>query len=152
MRGAMKLRIATPAAVVVDAADVGYIRAEDATGAFGIQPGHADFVTALAVSVLSYRDASGAERFVAVRGGVLRVSRGAVIEVATREAVVSDSLDVLRHAIATELNARAHAEAQARTRAAQLNVALVRNLYRYVRAERDGRQRLSDLAESRGRT
>lgn len=151
-RPGMRLRIATPTSLVVDVGGVRHVRAEDATGAFGIQPGHTDFVTALAVSVLSYREASGAERHVALRGGVLRVSRGAVVEVATREAVVSESLDVLRHALETELKARAHDEARARTRAAQLNVALVRNLYRYVRAERDGRRRLSDLAESRGRT
>ena len=146
----MRLRIATPRTLVVDVADVRYVRAEDTTGAFGIQPGHTEFVTALAVSVLSYREASGKERHVAVRGGVLRVSGGAVVEVATREAVVSDDLDVLLHALATELSARAQAEAKARTRATQLNVALVRNLYRYVRAERDGRGRPPGLAKSRG--
>ncbi|HXX69923.1 MAG TPA: hypothetical protein VEK07_22275 [Polyangiaceae bacterium] len=148
----MRLRIATPLAVVVDVADVRHVRAEDATGAFGIQPGHTEFVTALAVSVLSYRLPSGRERHVAMRGGVLRVSGGALVEVATREAVASDDLDALRRALQTDLRARAQAEAKARTRATQLNVALVRNLYRYVRAERDGHMRMSDLRGSRGQT
>lgn len=149
----MRLRIATPLAVVVDVTEVRHVRAEDATGTFGIQPGHTEFVTALAVSVLSYRQAgSAAERHVAVRGGVLRVSGGALVEVATREAVTSDDLDALRRALETELRARAQVEAKARTRAIQLNVALVRNLYRYVRAERDGHMRISDLRGARGQT
>ena len=39
-------------------------------------------VTVLSVSVLSYRDAAGVERYVAVRGGVLHVRGGSVVEVA----------------------------------------------------------------------
>lgn len=135
----MRLRITTPSDVVVDASGVRYVRAEDSTGAFGIQPGHTEFVTALAISVLSYRDGSGAERHVAVRGGVLRVRDGDVVEVATREAMANDDLEALRRAVLAGFRSHAEAEAKARTRATQLNVALVRNLYRYVRAERDGR-------------
>lgn len=135
----MRLRITTPADVVVDATGVKHVRAEDSTGAFGIQPGHTEFVTALAVSVLSYRDAAGSEHHVAVRGGVLRVRDGDVVEVATREAMASDDLEALRRAVLAGFRSHADAEAQARTRTTQLNVALVRNLYRYVRGERDGR-------------
>ncbi len=134
----MRLRIATPAQIVVDDTNVRYVRAEDATGAFGIQPGHTEFVTVLAVSVLTYRDASGVERHVAVRGGVLRVRDGEVVDVATREAIASDDLESLHRAVLAGFRSHADAEARARTRAAQLNVALVRNLYRYVRAERRG--------------
>ena len=57
----MKLTVTTPLAIVVEADDVVHLRAEDETGAFGILPGHADFLTALAVSVVSWRDASGTE-------------------------------------------------------------------------------------------
>jgi F-type H+-transporting ATPase subunit epsilon len=125
--------------VVVDEGDACYVRAEDSTGAFGIQPGHTEFVTALAISVLTYRLGSGLERHVAVRGGVLRVRDGKVVEVATREAIAGDDLEGLHHAILAGFRSHAEAEAKARTRATQLNVALVRNLYRYVRAEREGR-------------
>jgi F-type H+-transporting ATPase subunit epsilon len=132
----MRLRIATPAHVVVDTADVRHVRAEDSTGAFGIQPGHTEFVTALAtVSVLTYRDGLGTERHVALRGGVLRVRDGEVIEVATREAIASDDLEDLHRAVLAGFRTHAEAEAKARTRTTQLNVALVRNLYRYVRGE-----------------
>ena len=57
----MRLRIATPTVLVVEAEDVGHVRAEDETGAFGILPGHGDFLTVLATSVLTWRDRSGSE-------------------------------------------------------------------------------------------
>ena len=134
----MRLRIATPVELVAEVEDVRYVRAEDATGAFGIQPGHTELVTALAVSVITYRDASGAEHHVAVRGGILSVREGKIVDVATREAVLGDDLDVLSRAVLARFRSHAEAEAKARTRTTQLNVALVKNLYRYVRAERDG--------------
>ena len=44
----MRLTVTTPLAIVAEADDVAHLRAEDDTGAFGILPGHADFLTALA--------------------------------------------------------------------------------------------------------
>jgi F-type H+-transporting ATPase subunit epsilon len=79
----MRLLVTTPTAILLDVDDVRHVRAEDRTGAFGIQPGHAEFLTVLTVSVLSYRDAAGVERYVAVHGGVLRVRGGSAVEVAT---------------------------------------------------------------------
>ncbi len=69
----MKLTVVTPQAVVVDE-NVSSIRAEDASGSFGILDRHADMLTALEVSVLIYRDRGGREQFVAVRGGLLTVT------------------------------------------------------------------------------
>ncbi|RXV66407.1 F0F1 ATP synthase subunit epsilon [Roseovarius sp. A46] len=89
----MRLRIVTPLSVVVDGA-VDSLRAEDASGSFGIRPGHAPFLTALAVSIVSWKTA-GLERFCAVRGGVLSVTGGTDIAVATREAVAGDDLATL---------------------------------------------------------
>ena len=57
-RGGMRLTVTTPLAIVVEADDVAHLRAEDETGAFGILPGHADFLTALAVSVVTWRDSA----------------------------------------------------------------------------------------------
>ena len=45
----MRLRIVTPLSVVVDE-DADSLRAQDASGSFGIRSGHAPFLTALAVS------------------------------------------------------------------------------------------------------
>ena len=72
----MKLRIVTPLSVVVDADDVVSLRAEDATGSFGILPGHADFLTSLAISVVTWRSSGGTPQFCAVRRGVLSIVGG----------------------------------------------------------------------------
>lgn len=145
----MRLRVVTPSGLVVDAANVRYVRAEDASGAFGIEPGHTEFVTTLAVSVLSFRDAHALEHHAAVRGGVLRVVGGRLVEVATREAVLGDDLNELKSAVLTRLRDCAQAEAKARTRAAQLHASVVRYLYRYVKAERTAGTRAlrEDFAE-----
>jgi F-type H+-transporting ATPase subunit epsilon len=132
----MRLRIATPARMVVDALDVRHVRAEDTTGAFGVLPGHADFVTKLSVAVLTWRDNRGAEHHVALRGGVFHVHGGQTIEVASPEAVRGDRLDELAHAVLAQMRESAQAEAKARTRAAQLHASVVRHLYRYVRIDR----------------
>ncbi|HVW24471.1 MAG TPA: hypothetical protein VHC69_03840 [Polyangiaceae bacterium] len=134
----MRIEIATPSGVAVDVDDVVHVRAEDRTGAFGIQPRHADFVTKLAISVVTFRDARGNEHHVAVRGGVLRVRAGKFVDIATREAVVGRQLAELKDAVLHRLREAAESEATARTEAARLNAAVARHLYRYVRAEATG--------------
>ncbi len=89
----MRLRIVTPLSVVVDE-DIDSLRAEDASGSFGVLPGHAPFLTALAISIVSWcRDQT--EGFCAVRGGVMTISHGAAIDIATREAVAGEDLATL---------------------------------------------------------
>ncbi|MBN2907389.1 MAG: F0F1 ATP synthase subunit epsilon [Rhodobacteraceae bacterium] len=87
------MQIVTPLSVVVNE-EIDSLRAEDASGGFGILPGHAPFLTALAISILSWKSA-GIERFCALRGGVLTVTGGNTIAVATREAVAGDNLATL---------------------------------------------------------
>ena len=89
----MSLRILTPLAIIVDQ-PVRSLRAMDASGTFGIVPGHADFLTRLAVSVVSWTTPEGGARFCAVRGGALTVRAGNVA-IATREAVTGDDLATL---------------------------------------------------------
>ncbi len=129
----MKLTVATPFAVIVEAEDVRHVRAEDDSGAFGILAGHADFLTALAVSVVSWRDAGHAEHHVAVRGGMLEVADGRRISIATTEAVRGDDL----HALETEVLARfrrsLREEKSARTDAERLYLAAIRQIYRFLR-------------------
>ena len=88
----MRLTVTTPLSVSVEAPGVVHLRAEDQTGAFGILPGHADFLTALSISVATWRDAKGTEHHVAIRGGMLQVEGGHTITIAAREAVASDEL------------------------------------------------------------
>lgn len=132
----MRLQVATPLSVVVDADDVRSMHAEDATGSFGILPGHADFVTVLAISVVSWHDAADAEHHIAVRGGVLRVHDGAAIEIATREAVGEDTLERLGAAVLDRFREEQESDEAARTSAGKLQIAALRQLQRYLDAGR----------------
>lgn len=89
----MRLRIVTPLSVVVDE-DIDALRAEDPSGCFSVLPGHTPFLTALAISIVSWRVAD-TERYCAVRGGVMTIGKQASIDIATREAVAGDNLATL---------------------------------------------------------
>ena len=62
--------------MVADHDDVVSVRAEDASGSFGILPGHADLLTVLTPSVVAWRHADGRPGWCAVRRGVLTVRGG----------------------------------------------------------------------------
>jgi F-type H+-transporting ATPase subunit epsilon len=132
----VRLTIATPLAIVLEATDVAHLRAEDDTGAFGILPGHADFLTALAVSVASWRDDRGAEHYVAVRGGMLEVRDGGLIAIATPEAVAGDDLQRLESEVLAKFRRRLVEEQAARTDAQRLYLAAIRQIVRFLRDER----------------
>lgn len=129
----MKLTVTTPLAVTVEAADVAHLRAEDASGAFGILPGHADFLTVLAISVASWRDAAGHEHHVALRGGMLEVRDGTTIAIATREAVPGDDLGRLEGEVLTRFRRQQADEQEARTDAQRLYLAAIRRIRQMLR-------------------
>jgi F-type H+-transporting ATPase subunit epsilon len=132
----MKLRITTPAAVVAELDDVLHVRAEDASGAFGILAHHADFLTVLETSVVSWRRAGGVIGHCAVRGGVLTVQGGERIAIATRDAVLSDDLVRLEAEVLATFRAKAAEEQSARADSARLQLAAVRRMFDYLRPER----------------
>jgi len=132
----VRLTVATPLVIVVEVGDVVHLRAEDDTGAFGILPGHADFLTALAVSVASWRDDRGAEHHVAVRGGMLEVRDGNTIGIATPEAVAGDDLQRLETEVLAKFRLQLVEEQAARTDAQRLYLAAIRQIARFLRAER----------------
>jgi len=103
----MKLRIVIPLSIVVDE-DIDSLRAEDDSGSCGILPGHAPFLTALAISIVSWRKAD-VERFCAVRGRVITVP-GAAIDIATREAMAGDDLANLDSEVLARFRADAEEE------------------------------------------
>jgi len=132
----MRLTVTTPLSIVTDAADVAHLRAEDETGAFGILPGHADFLTALSISVATWRDRTGAEHHVAVRGGMLQVRGGKTITIATREASASDDLHRLETEVLTAFRRQSEEEQAARTGAQRLYLAAIRQICRILKSER----------------
>ncbi|MCF8485019.1 MAG: F0F1 ATP synthase subunit epsilon [Rhodobacteraceae bacterium] len=93
----MSLRIVTPLAIILNEPAIS-LRAVDDSGSFGILPGHADFLTRLSISVVTWTAQDGTTHYCAVRGGALTV-RGGKVAIATREAVVGDDLQTLDHAV-----------------------------------------------------
>ena len=134
----MRLLITTPTAVVLDDADVVAVRAEDESGSFGILNGHADFLTALTVSVVSWHHADDGRRFCAVRRGVLSVTKGKEVAIATREAIPGDDLDHLEQVVLAEFREVLEAERIARTESVRLQMKAIRQIVRYLRPERPG--------------
>lgn len=132
----MRLVVTTPLAIVAEADHVAHLRAEDETGAFGILPGHADFLTALSVSVLSWRDERGTEHHAAVRGGMLEVRDGNAIAVATPEAVPGDDLHRLETEVLSAFRRGLEEEQAARADAQRLYLAAIRQISRFLRSER----------------
>nr|WP_174890371.1 F0F1 ATP synthase subunit epsilon [Roseicella sp. DB1501] len=123
--------------VIVDHDDIVSLRAEDASGSFGILPGHADLLTVLAVSVLSWRHADGRQRFCAVRGGIMTVRGGREIAIATREGRLGDSAEALERTVLAEFLAAVDAERTQRVAEAQMQLRVVRQVVRILHAGHD---------------
>jgi len=128
----MKLLVTTPTAVVAQFEDVVSLVAEDGSGSFGILDGHADFVTALSPSIVTWQRSDGRTGHCAVRGGVLTSEGGTLVSIATREAVVSDDLERLESDVIARFEARIEEERAARVEAAVLRMKAIRQIVRYL--------------------
>jgi F-type H+-transporting ATPase subunit epsilon len=129
----LDLTIATPLEMVVNHDAALSLRAEDESGAFGIRPGHADFITMLAPSVVRWTASDGVWRFCAVDGGVMTVSGGRTVAIACREAIAGDSLERLEREVARVRSAQLDAERRVRVEAVRLHAQAVRQMLRYLR-------------------
>ena len=116
--------------VVVDATGVMSLRAEDASGGFGLWPGHADFLTVLGVGVVSWKDRDDVWHHCAVRRGVLALRRGAELSIATREAIAGDDLNQLENEVLAQLIQHQQTEDDSRRQVKQLEVRTLRELVR----------------------
>lgn len=124
----MRLRITTPLEVVVDVQDVVSLRAEDASGSFGIQPGHDAFLTSLGISVVAWTGAGGLRHYCAVRRGVLSVTDGREIAIATREAIAGDDLATLDQTVLARFRADIEAERTERVESTRLQLDAIRRM------------------------
>jgi F-type H+-transporting ATPase subunit epsilon len=131
----MRLLITDPTAIVADHADVASIRAEDESGSFGILDGHADLLTVLTASVVSWRHADGKQGYCAVRRGVLAVRDGKQVAIATREAQRSDDLDTLEASVLSRFRTEADAERTGRTAAMRLQTQAIRRIIDALRPD-----------------
>jgi F-type H+-transporting ATPase subunit epsilon len=101
------------------------VRAADASGQFGLRPGHEAFLTVLVPGLLTFRGEDGREHFVAVDGGLLRVE-GRAVTVVTRDAVAAERLEDVAAAAAAMLEGRRREERTARAEFAELEALLLR--------------------------
>lgn len=135
----MRLRIVTPLSVVIDEDGVVAVRAEDATGGFGILPRHANFLTSLAISVVSWESRNGARHYCAVRRGVFSVDDGHDIFVATREAVPGDDLATLDQTVLARFRSDIETERMEHVESTRLHLNAIRQIMRHLRPDqRDG--------------
>jgi F-type H+-transporting ATPase subunit epsilon len=128
----MRLQIVTPLAVEADLTDIVLVRADDRTGSFVILPHHADFITVLAIAVVEWSTETGDKGHIAVRGGILRVEGGDLVQIATRQAVSGPTLETLGTAVLDQLRGEAEAEARTRVAATRMHMGLIRQLDRYL--------------------
>jgi F-type H+-transporting ATPase subunit epsilon len=129
----VNLRITTPLEVVVDEHRVLALRAEDWSGGFGIFAGHADFLTSLAISVVSWKTEDETRRFCAVRRGVLSVDGGRDISIATREAVIGDNLATLDETVLARFRADIETERSERVNSTRLELSAIRQIVSHLR-------------------
>jgi F-type H+-transporting ATPase subunit epsilon len=134
----VRLRIVTPLCVAVDEDGVRALRAQDASGGFGVLPGHADFLTSLPASVVSWRGADGRRRCCAVRGGVFAATGGREVAIATREAVVGDDVAELEGVVLARFREEKETEKAERAETMRLHLAAIRQIMRRLRSDRRG--------------
>jgi F-type H+-transporting ATPase subunit epsilon len=134
----MRLRIITPLAVVVDEDSVLALRAEDASGGFGIQPGHAEFLTSLTITVVRWTSGDGTRHYCAVRRGVFSVTAGRTIAIATREAVTGDDLATLDETVLARFRADIESARVERVQSTRLQLNAIRQIVGRLRS--DGRR------------
>ena len=134
----MRLRLTTPLAIIVDEDGVLALRAEDSSGGFGILPGHADFLTSLAISVVGWKGAQGAQHYAAVRRGVLSVTAGREIAIATREAILGDDLATLDETVLARFRADIETERSEHVESTRLQLTAIRQIMRHLRPDARG--------------
>jgi F-type H+-transporting ATPase subunit epsilon len=139
----MRLRIITPLSVILDEDGVLALRAEDASGGFGILPGHADFLTSLAISVVSWKRSDGTRHYCAVRRGVLSIAGGRDIAIATREAVAGDDLATLDDTVLASFRADIETERVEHSESTRLQLNAIRQIMRHLRP--DARDRMGTV-------
>jgi F-type H+-transporting ATPase subunit epsilon len=122
----LELELLVPDGVVLKSRIQG-LQAADASGRFGLLPGHEPFVTVLEPGLVLFRDEHERERFAAVDGGVL-VLKDNHVSIACREAVVAERLEEVAGRAAALIEERRLNELTARADFAELQSTLLRQL------------------------
>ena len=148
----MRLRIITPLAVVVDEDGVLALRAEDASGGFGILPRPCRFPH-------QPRDLGGRAGRAAMRRGIIArcaaasspSPAGRTIAIATREAVAGDDLATLDETVLARFRADIETERTEHVESTRLQLNAIRQIMRHLRPGRPqwlGELRMTDAAST----
>lgn len=132
----MRLRIITPSIVIVDEDAILSLKAEDSSGSFGILPHHADFITSLSVSVMSWKSNDQKQHYCAVRGGALSVLAGQGVVVTTREAVPSDNMAKLEETVLSKFRSDIELEREEHSESARLQINAIRRIMNHLQTNR----------------
>ena len=131
MTGTLTLIISTPLDVIFHADDIRSFRAADASGDFGIMPGHVPFLSVLDACVARWR--SDADwTFCALRGGILTVEHGNEIRIACRKAILGRDLPQLQSDVRRKLEAEAEAARAARVQQTRLHARAIRQIMMHI--------------------
>ncbi|MEJ2541823.1 MAG: F0F1 ATP synthase subunit epsilon [Gemmatimonadota bacterium] len=95
-----------------------------------------DFVTTLVVSVVGWTSSGGDARYCAVRNGVLTVTDGREVNVATREAVVGTDVERLHTEVLSRLEQAREDERAERFETTRLHLAAIREITRQLQQAR----------------
>lgn len=133
----LKLIVTTPLQIILREDAVISLRAEDASGDFGIRPGHTDFLTVIDAGVMRWRAAEGPWRYCALRGGIFSVTGGNEVRVACREAIVSDDLASLQARVSAVRKEALDESRRARAQGVKLYAHAVRRLMHELAAGGD---------------
>ncbi len=134
----LHLTVTTPMTVLVDEQGVQSVRAEDASGSFGILPGHTGYLTVLPASVMRWHTANGSLRYCALRSGMMTVEDGNRVAVACREGILGDDLPTLEAEVEALRAADADADRRERVEQMRLHASAVRQLMRFLRPGQTG--------------
>lgn len=102
--------------------------ARDASGSFGIQAGHEDFMTALEFGLARYRTGAAGWQYLALPGGILRVAAGEVW-LFTRRYLEDSDYRRLGGEIARQLRAEEAALRETHVSLQQMEQQLLRRLW-----------------------
>lgn len=108
---------------------------EDASGSFGILPGHARFITVLEFGLASFRSAAGGWRHVAAPGAVVRFA-GDELHLATRRFVCGADYERIRDALREQLRTEEDALREIRLSLRHLEESMLRRLWELARGGR----------------
>jgi len=106
--------------------------AEDASGSFGILPGHERLVTVLDFGLSSFRVADSEWRYIAAPGAVLRLHDDE-LHFATRRYVLGSDFETIRDALVQQISVEERALAEVKTSLRGLEQEMLKRLWQLAR-------------------